>query len=90
MTIPLTVTPDIEKTPWHDCVPTAQTNGLGALTRIGRIPNGTTCGKSVVAVLIEMPDGSKFVAQTTTALFLAAARALKAVEEEASGSNANN
>jgi hypothetical protein len=43
-----------------------------------------------VAIVIETEDGRKFIAQTTMALFLSAARAFKAIEDEMSGSNARN
>ena len=87
--IPLQVTTDLDKTPWKDLSSAAEA-GLGKVTRIGRLPRGTVSGKSTVAVVIQLPDGKQFIAETTMALFLAAAAGLKAIEEETSGSNARN
>lgn len=84
------ITPDIEKAPWIDLKRTFEVNGLGNIVRIGRLPNGTTSGKSTVTVAIQVASGETYCGQTTMNLFLAAASALKAREEEMSGSNSRN
>jgi hypothetical protein len=85
--IPLTITPDIAQAPWADL---AHVKQLGQITRIGRLPHGCTSGASSIAIVIKFPDGTEVMAQTTMALFLAAARAFKATEDEMSGSNSKN
>jgi hypothetical protein len=85
--IPLSITTDIEKHPWIDL---KQVKPLGKITRIGRLPRGCRSGASTVAICIQMPDGTQYMAETTMALFLSASRALKSVEDEMSGSNARN
>ena len=78
--IPLTITPNLEEAPWRDlannCVPE-----MGTISRIGRLPRGTVSGKSSVSVVITLADGSNVVGETTLALFLAAALAVKARAE---------
>lgn len=85
--IPLTITPDIEQAPWADL---AHVKQLGQITRIGRLPRGCTSGASTISIAVKLPDGTDVMAQTTMALFLAAARALKAREDEMSGANSRN
>lgn len=77
--IPLTITTDIEKTPWTDLQDKCKV--LGTVTRIGRLPRGTTSGKSTVSIVIEMPDGTTVMGQTTLALFANAALALQTYQE---------
>lgn len=82
--IPLSITPNIELAPWTDMKPMAicrENNNWGVIVRIGRLPNGTTGGKSTVTVLIQLPDGKHVAAETTFALFDAAARTLRARED---------
>lgn len=79
--IPIAITPNMEACPWTDARATAQANGLGRITRIGRLPRGTTTGKSTITVMIKMPDGREFMAETTMVLFQHAAKALKAADE---------
>lgn len=78
--IPLTITPNLDTAPWTDIAQDTPT--LGLIARVGRLPNGTTSGKSTVTVLIVMPDGSQHLAQTTIDLFLCAARALATVDNQ--------
>jgi hypothetical protein len=85
--IPLVITPDLDKAPWADL---AHVKELGTLTRIGRLPHGTVKGASTVAIAVKLPDGTDVMVQTTMALFLAAARALKATEDEMGGANSRN
>ncbi len=47
------------------------------LAGVGGLPDGTTGGKPTVALRIDLPDGSSVVAETTLALFLSAADALR-------------
>lgn len=87
--IELTITPDIERAPWSD-LREVLAPGMGKITRIGRLPRGCQSGAATVSICIRMPDGKQFVAETTMKLFLSAARAMKAVEEEMSGANEKN
>lgn len=84
------ITPDIEQAPWTELERTFKVNGLGKITRIGRLPKGTVEGNSTVTVAITMASGETYCGQTTLKLFLATASALKAREEEMSGSNSRN
>lgn len=77
--VPLTITPNIERDPWVDCRDLAV---IGLIARIGRLPAGTTSGKSVVSVLIEMPNGQRVLAQTTLALLVTAVSTLLAVDSQ--------
>lgn len=74
----LDITLDLSLHPWADCRHLKQ---LGTVARIGRLPGGTDSGKSTVTVLVTMPDGKQVMAQTTMALFLAAAQALRGADE---------
>ena len=76
--IPLTVTTNLDDSPWTDCKGIPE---LATITRVGRLPKGTQSGKSTVTLLIEFKDGSRAMAQTTLALFTASAVALKAAAE---------
>lgn len=76
--IPLTVTTNLDHTPWSDCQGIPE---LANITRVGRLPKGTEGGKSTVTLLIEFKDGSRAMAQTTLALYHASACALKASAE---------
>ena len=87
--IPLNISLDLDKTPWID-LKTAAEPGLGKVTRIGRLPAGMQSGKSTIAIVITTPDGKQFIGETSMALFLAAARAMKAIESEMSGENQSN
>lgn len=49
-----------------------------AAVNVGGLSQGTTGGKPVVWILIDVPGGKPVMAQTTLALFLTAADALKA------------
>lgn len=88
--IPLSITPNIEKAPWSDLSQDTRRAGLGVITRIGRLPSGTTAGKSTVTVLIRMPDGRELMAETTMALFSAAAGALIAADNSPEAKAAGN
>lgn len=50
----------------------------GRLTAIGLLRHGTVGGKATVSMVITLPGGSQVFAETTWALFNAAARALAA------------
>lgn len=77
--IPLTVTPNIDEAPWTDLA--ADCPQLGIIERIGRLPRGTESGKSTVSVLIQMPDGKRYMAQTTLALMQSAMQAINTSEQ---------
>lgn len=71
---PLTITTDVERSPWTDLNP----GGDGTLVRIGLLRHGTVAGKVSVAVVVELPDGSHVIGQTTWALLRTAYAALAA------------
>lgn len=74
--IPLDITPNIENAPWTECE--GVTNCLGAVAKIGLLPNGTASGQPVVMIKVIGPDGEVVVAETTWKLFRAASLALHA------------
>lgn len=74
----LTLTLDIDETPWTDL---AHVKTLAVIERIARIRNGTRNGASAVAVAIKTEDGKDIVAQTTLAALLAAVRAIELREQ---------
>ncbi|MEV1245143.1 hypothetical protein [Nonomuraea sp. NPDC049750] len=74
---PLDIRPNLELNPW-DAVPADRDAGLGTVRRVGLLPNGTSKGRPVFALLIQLEDGREVVAQTTWALMQAAVRALAA------------
>lgn len=80
--IPLTINTNIDLTPWTELNGPKGYPGLGAIVKIGRLPRGTTSGKSTVSILIEMPDGKLVAGQTTLALMTNAVRALSAADSE--------
>jgi hypothetical protein len=88
--IPLSITPDLDRNPWTDLQGGGAEPGIGRVTRVGRLTAGCVSGKSTVAIVVETQDGRKFIAETTMALFLSAARAFKAIEDEMSGNNTRN
>lgn len=71
---PLTITPDVEQAPWNDL--TLRDPVDGTLARIGLLRHGTAAGKASVAVVVEMPDGTHVIGQTTWALLRTAVGAL--------------
>ena len=75
--ITLDITPNLGTAPWTDL---SHVGPLGKISRVGRLPGGTQCGKSTVAILVNMPDGQQVLAETTLALFTGAARALQAAD----------
>lgn len=68
--------PNLDDMPWTDLVGKVQVTGRVA--RIGVLPNGTTSGAPSVAIVIEMPDGTFVIGETTWNAFNVAARALAA------------
>ncbi len=73
----ITITANLDDSPWKDCAEECREQGLGTVTRIGRLPNGTEGGHSTVTILVEMPDGRKVLAQTTLRLLVGAVAFLK-------------
>ncbi|MEX5637433.1 hypothetical protein [Parafrankia sp. FMc2] len=74
MSTHLAITPDVERDPWTDITnPTP-----GQLTRIGLLRRGTTDGRASAALVVELPDGTQAIAQTTWRVLQAAVRALAA------------
>lgn len=49
----------------------------GRLAGVALLKNGTTSGKHTVTFRVELPDGSVVTAETTAALFVAAAAGIK-------------
>ncbi|HYC70023.1 MAG TPA: hypothetical protein VEB66_02385 [Opitutaceae bacterium] len=78
--IELQITPDLDQAPWVD-LRGAFPSGMGVIERIGRLPRGTHSGRSVVAVVIRMPDGTRCIAETTLELFSAAAKVMRTRDE---------
>ena len=79
--IPLNITPNIDNSPWTELNGPRAYPGLGTIVRIGRLPSGTSSGKSTVSIMIEMPDGKLVAGQTTMALMVAAVRALAGADQ---------
>lgn len=73
---PLQITPDIGQSPWADL--RLREGDAGLLVRIGLLRHGTVDGTASVALLVELPDGRRVVAQTTWALLRTAYIALAA------------
>jgi len=73
---PLSVTPDVEQAPWSDLH--LRPGDDGVLARIGLLRHGTVGGKASVAVVVDMPDGTQIIGQTTWALLRTAYAALAA------------
>lgn len=71
---PLTVTLDVAQTPWTDL----RVGADGTLSRIGLLRNGTVRGRATVAVVVDLPDGTQVIGQTTWALLRTAYAALAA------------
>ena len=74
--IPLTITPNLEESPWtdlHDKI-----GEPGDLTRIGLLPGGMGSGDPSVALVIKMPDGTLVPAQTSWRLLRMAVKAMDA------------
>lgn len=76
--IVLTSTLNLDEMPWSDL--TQECPEVGEIERIGRLPRGTTKGKSVIAVVIRMPNGRRFLAQTTLACMHDAMLAINTAE----------
>lgn len=72
---PLDIRPNLELNPWDD-VPADRLGGT--VERVGLLPNGTSKGRPVFALLVRLGDGREVVAQTTWALMSMAVRALAA------------
>lgn len=71
----LHITPDVDRAPWTDIEPDAL---AGDLVRIGLLRNGTTEGRASVGLVVQLPDGTHVIAQTTWRLLHNAVRALAA------------
>lgn len=79
---PLCINANLLSDPWPDANKLAeQFPTVPGITRIGRVPGGTVGGKSSVYFLIENPDGSRFLCQTTLALLSMAANVLVAAAQ---------
>lgn len=79
----LTITVNIDETPWEDIAEKRGTDQMieamgGVPIRIGALPRGMASGATAVAIMIELPDGRVVLTETSLALFLMAAQALKA------------
>lgn len=73
--IPLDIRPNLELNPWDDV---SRETAVGGVERVGLLPNGTSGGRPVFAMVVRLEDGRTVVAQTTWALMSAAVRALAA------------
>lgn len=72
---PLSIKPNLEVAPLEVADPEAP---KGAVTQIGLMPNATSEGRAVVAMVIVLEDGREVVAATTWRLLNSAVRALAA------------
>lgn len=75
---PLTITLDVDRAPWDDLRLALPHMPDGRLARIGLLRHGTEGGKASVGVVIELPDGTHVIGQTTWALLRTAFQALAA------------
>ena len=75
--IPLSITPNIESNPW----PELKDQPFGKITKIGRLPRGTTSGKSTVTLVITLPDGKIVAGETTLVLMQNAITVLTAADQ---------
>ena len=73
---PLTVTVNIDDSPWTD-IDRGNPRG-GQIARVAGIPNGTDRGLPAVAVAIQLADGSWVTGMTTLRLLDMAVRGIKA------------
>lgn len=67
--IPLTVTLDLEQTPWTDLSHREQANGPNQvvnLERIGLLRNGTIEGRATVELLATLPNDGRLLVVTTS------------------------
>lgn len=80
----VSLTLNLEEHPWLDLralreqgkLITAIADEAGTI-RIGGLPGGMASGRASVTIAIPLPDGTVIVTETSLALFLAAARALR-------------
>lgn len=72
---PIQITPDVERAPWTDL---SRDTPHGRVARIGLLRHGTTDGRASAAVVIDMDDGTRVVAETTWRLLHVAVKSLAA------------
>lgn len=86
--IPLTVTPDVDRAPWHDLADRIHPDAVSDdrpmphLRRIGLLRNGMASGRASVAIAVELGDGRVVLAETSYRLWRVAVAALAAAAEE--------
>lgn len=73
--IPLSITLDVERSPWDDLPPEVP---HGMLSRVGLLRHGTVEGRATVGIVVTLDDGTHVVAETTWALLRTAFTALEA------------
>ncbi|MCU1677690.1 MAG: hypothetical protein JWM93_2448 [Frankiales bacterium] len=90
--IALTITPDIDRSPWVDLDLAASLNAahstvppvagapvqMARIERVGLLRHGTQEGRATVTVLVRLPDGSFVLAETTLRNAAMAARVIAA------------
>ncbi len=79
--VSLDIRPDLDQSPWTDLDAATATDAR--LVGVGLLPNGTTAGRAVAVLRVEVPIPGESVpltllVQTTWRLFTTAARALAA------------
>lgn len=74
--IPLTITTDLDASPWTDLQ--SDDPNVGMLTRIGLLRHGTQEGRATVGLVVTLDDGTQVLAQTTWRLLFGAVHALAA------------
>lgn len=79
------ITVNVDRDPWEDLAElekqdkllTAMADEAGSI-RVGALPHGMQSGRTSVAIAVPLPDGRIVLTETSLALFLAAADALRA------------
>lgn len=72
------ITLNLDENPWTDLRERGDLLHVTDSMRVGALPGGMTSGKASVAISFFLPDGRPVIAETSLALFLAAADALRA------------
>jgi hypothetical protein len=67
----LSITMNLDEAPWRDLDGTPDED-CGIIERIGLLPNGTTEGKAIAAVVIRFADGTHAVGQVKWGMLKAA------------------
>lgn len=80
----LSITPNIEETPWPEAANAAE---LMTVDKIGRLPRGMSSGKSSVTIRMRDAAGNYFFGQTSLALLRGALQVFDAREAQENRAN---